>query len=103
MVKESNQEVPCLRNDVKLEYDKNKGRYLVAVEDIPAGDMIFKNISLQRMILIIFSGEMIITETPYTSVLLPEYFSTHCQLCYSRTIAPIPCFYCARVISIEIV
>ncbi len=42
-------------------------------------------------------GEVIITETPYASILLTDYYSSHCQFCYRRAIAPIPCCCCARV------
>ena len=43
------------------------------------------------------AGEIIIVETPYSSILLPEYYNTHCQTCYCRVIAPIPCWCCAKV------
>ena len=32
-----NKEVPCIRDDVRLAYSEDKGRYLVAVQDIPPG------------------------------------------------------------------
>ena len=35
-----NKEVPCIRDDVRIEYSEDKGRYLVATQDIPPG-MIF--------------------------------------------------------------
>jgi hypothetical protein len=38
MSKETSKEVPCVRNDVKLDYSEKKGRYLVATQDIPAGN-----------------------------------------------------------------
>ena len=55
-----------------------RGRLLVATEDIPP-------------------GEIIIVETPYSSILLPEYYQSHCQSCYMRVKAPIPCWFCAKV------
>jgi hypothetical protein len=44
-----------------------------------------------------FIGELIVQETPYSSILLPEYYGTHCQSCFHRILAPIPCWCCARV------
>ena len=32
-------EVPCVRDDVKLCYSEDKGRYLVATDDIPPGKL----------------------------------------------------------------
>ena len=43
------------------------------------------------------SGEVLITETPYSSILLSDYYTSHCQTCYHRMIAPIPCWCCAKV------
>lgn len=74
---EANKEIPCAKSDVSLEYSEERGRYLVATRDIPP-------------------GEVVIVETPYSSILLPEYYSTHCQSCYQRISAPIPCWCCAR-------
>ena len=33
----------------------------------------------------------------HSSILLPEYYNSHCQTCYHRTVAPIPCWCCAKV------
>jgi hypothetical protein len=33
-------EVPCVRDDVKLAYSEDKGRYLVATQDIPPGKIL---------------------------------------------------------------
>ena len=73
-----NKEVPCIRDDVRLAYTEEKGRFLVATQDIPP-------------------GELLITEIPYSSILLPEYYNTHCQSCFHRVLSPIPCWCCARV------
>ena len=43
------------------------------------------------------SGEILIIETPYSSILLPEYYGTHCQSCFIRILAPIPCWFCCKV------
>ena len=32
-----NKEVPCIRDDVRLAYTEEKGRFLVATQDIPPG------------------------------------------------------------------
>ena len=37
-----NKEVPCVRDDVRLAYSADRGRYLVATQDIPPG-MKFKS------------------------------------------------------------
>ena len=75
---EFNPEVPCVRSNVALEYKEGRGRLLVAKEDI-------------------LPGEIVIVETPYSSIVLPEYYGTHCQSCYARVKAPIPCWFCAKV------
>lgn len=75
---EESKELPGARKEIKLVYTEDKGRHLVAAEDISP-------------------GEILIVENPYSSILLPEYYSTHCQTCFHRTIAPIPCWCCATV------
>lgn len=37
-----NKEVPCVRDDVRLAYSEEKGRYLVATQDIPPGKRFVK-------------------------------------------------------------
>eukprot|EP00096_Caligus_rogercresseyi_P012609 TRINITY_DN5339_c0_g1_i1.p1 TRINITY_DN5339_c0_g1~~TRINITY_DN5339_c0_g1_i1.p1 ORF type:complete len:721 (-),score=210.74 TRINITY_DN5339_c0_g1_i1:943-3105(-) len=71
-------EVLGARSNIKLKFSKDKGRHLVATSDIEA-------------------GELLITETPYSAVLLPEYYNTHCQSCFQRIWAPIPCWCCSKV------
>ena len=73
-----NPEVPCVRSNIKLEYKEDRGRMLVANEDIKP-------------------GEILIIETPYSAILLPEYYATHCQSCFIRILAPIPCWFCCKV------
>ena len=54
-------------------------------------------------------GSILFSELPYSSVLLPEHYSTHCHHCYERLIAPIPCLkctqprYCSDSVSISII
>ena len=50
-----------------------------------------------KQITISFSGEILIIETPYSAILLPEYYATHCQSCFIRILAPIPCWFCCKV------
>lgn len=38
-----------------------------------------------------------VVETPYSSILLPEFYNSHCQSCYYRVRAPIPCWFCSKV------
>eukprot|EP00095_Tigriopus_kingsejongensis_P007491 maker-scaffold580_size130538-snap-gene-0.31 protein:Tk07491 transcript:maker-scaffold580_size130538-snap-gene-0.31-mRNA-1 annotation:"set and mynd domain-containing protein 4-like" len=75
---EENAELPGARKEIQLVYTEDKGRHLIATEDISP-------------------GEILMVENPYSSILLPEFYSTHCQTCFHRTIAPIPCWCCATV------
>ena len=42
-------------------------------------------------------GEILLIEKPYSSILLPEFYTTHCQTCYQRVAAPMPCWSCSKV------
>jgi len=75
---EPNPSLPCARTDVKIKYHPDKGRYLVADKDVAP-------------------GEILLVEKPYSSILLPEYYSTHCQTCFQRVLAPMPCWCCSKV------
>ena len=75
---EPNPCLPCARADVKIKYHPDKGRYLVAEKDVGP-------------------GEMLLVEKPYSSVLLPEFYSSHCQTCYQRVLAAMPCWCCSKV------
>ena len=70
--------LPCARSDVRIQYHPDKGRYLVADKDVGP-------------------GEVLLIEKPYSSILLPEYYSTHCQTCFQRVLAPMPCWCCSKV------
>ena len=70
--------LPCARSDVRIQYHPDKGRYLVADRDVGP-------------------GEVLLIEKPYSSILLPEYYSTHCQTCFQRVLAPMPCWCCSKV------
>ena len=73
-----NPSLPCARNDVKIKYHPDKGRYLVADKDVAP-------------------GEILLVEKPYSSILLPEYYISHCQTCFQRVLAPMPCWCCSKV------
>lgn len=70
--------LPCATSHVKIKYHPDKGRYLVTEKDVAP-------------------GEVLLIEKPYSSILLPEYYSTHCQSCFQRVSAPMPCWCCSRV------
>eukprot|EP00092_Neocalanus_flemingeri_P020363 GFUD01022061.1.p1 GENE.GFUD01022061.1~~GFUD01022061.1.p1 ORF type:complete len:706 (-),score=132.76 GFUD01022061.1:307-2382(-) len=75
---ENHSNVPCARADVKIRYHPDKGRYLVVEKDVGP-------------------GEILLIEKPYSSILLPEFYTTHCQTCYQRVSAPMPCWCCSKV------
>ena len=41
-------------------------------------------------------GEVLFSESPYSCVLLPPHYSTHCNQCLVQLLAPIPCRYCTQ-------
>ena len=51
-------------------FDSEFGRHVKALEFIPKGSVVFK-------------------ETPFASILLPDYFSTNCHHCYAAIMNPI--------------
>ena len=59
-------------------FDENRGRYVVANQDIA-------------------KGSVIISEPPYAAVLLKPWYLTHCQHCYQKVDLPIPCHQCSEV------
>ncbi|XP_052802210.1 SET and MYND domain-containing protein 4-like [Mya arenaria] len=63
---------------VHMEFTSEKGRYLTATCDIEPGDTL-------------------IVERPYTSMLLPEHYPTHCHHCYVKLTHPYPCIRCSDV------
>eukprot|EP00112_Aurelia_sp_Birch-Aquarium-sp1_P016113 Seg3621.1 transcript_id=Seg3621.1/GoldUCD/mRNA.D3Y31 product="SET and MYND domain-containing protein 4" protein_id=Seg3621.1/GoldUCD/D3Y31 len=64
---------------IMMNYKTEKGRYLEANGEIKAGDVL-------------------IVEKPYASVLLPEFYHSHCYHCIKPLIAPIPCYTCQDVL-----
>lgn len=63
----------------KFDYNETEGRFAVCTADIPI-------------------GELILSETPFCSVVLEEYSHSHCQLCCKRSVAPLACETCADVV-----
>ncbi|KAK2147238.1 hypothetical protein LSH36_562g00036 [Paralvinella palmiformis] len=74
-----NENYPRLSRDVRVEYNKNKGRHLKADQDIHVGDVLA-------------------VEEPYSSVLYQEQHETHCYNCMSRVDRPVPCVQCSTVV-----
>merc|ERR1719412_51768 len=64
------------KNNILIE-NQIRGRHVVAKQHIAVGSVLF-------------------SELPYSSVLLPEHYSTHCHHCYTTLIAPIPCLRCTQ-------
>lgn len=49
---ETSRELPCARKDVKLAYNEERGRHLVATEDIMPGTFLLKSVLFARLPLI---------------------------------------------------
>lgn len=64
---------------INMAVTQEQGRHLVANSSINPGDVL-------------------IVERPYTSVLLPDHYSTHCHQCLTKTTAPLPCPHCPLVL-----
>lgn len=60
---------------LKLSSNDTLGRHLIASEDVK-------------------TGEVLIVEKPFSSVLLPDHYYTHCANCFCRCIQLIPCSHC---------
>ncbi|XP_047368499.1 SET and MYND domain-containing protein 4 isoform X1 [Vespa velutina] len=45
----------------------------------------------------IYPGDCLVVEEPLAACLLPEFYGTHCQHCFSRLRAPIGCTECSTV------
>lgn len=41
-------------------------------------------------------GDLVFSEEPFGSVLLPEHFSTHCYHCHREVQLPVPCLKCTQ-------
>lgn len=67
-----------LEGRIRVDFDANVGRHIVADTDLEVGDMILQ-------------------EPPYASALYPEQFGSHCQECFQPLKAFIPCRTCSGV------
>ncbi|CAH1785327.1 unnamed protein product [Owenia fusiformis] len=63
---------------INVKVNKQQGRFLVANQDIKAGDTL-------------------IVEKPFTAVLLPDHYDNHCHHCFVKLTAPLPCHQCIEV------
>jgi len=57
--------------------DKIRGRFVTSCEEISQGEIMF-------------------SEEPYSAVLLPEQYSTHCHHCFTKYVALMPCRKCTQ-------
>ena len=62
--KEENSRLPGAASILEVKYEKNRGRYVTANKKVKVGDILF-------------------SELPYASILLPEHYSSHCHHCVS--------------------
>ena len=79
ILKERSPSVPSASGSLELCRDKENGRYLKALEDIPA-------------------GICIISEKPYAAVLLPPWFESRCQHCFVNVDLLFPCYHCTEIL-----
>ncbi|KAK9293616.1 hypothetical protein QLX08_011475 [Tetragonisca angustula] len=61
-----------------IEQTENAGKRVIAAKPIEPGDRL-------------------VVEEPFAATLLPEFFGTHCQHCFSRFVAPVGCPDCSSV------
>ena len=57
--------------------DKTRGRFVTARENLEAGEVLF-------------------LEKPYSCVLLPPFYSSHCHHCLAPLLAPVSCLVCTQ-------
>ena len=75
----SSKDIPGASEKLRVETsgDKTRGRFITTSRDISAGEVVFQ-------------------ETPYSCVLLPPYYSSHCHHCLGRLVAPVACTACTQ-------
>ena len=64
---------------IDVTYSNDTGRHLLAAQPIRTGDVL-------------------IVEKPYASVLFSDYYGSHCYRCMARVVAPVPCAQCSTVV-----
>jgi len=74
-----NKNIPGASSKLRLEKsnDKVRARYLSACEDIETGEILF-------------------SESPFSCVLLPPFYSTNCHHCLIKLQAPVSCLVCTQ-------
>ncbi|XP_068979618.1 SET and MYND domain-containing protein DDB_G0273589 isoform X4 [Bombus flavifrons] len=75
---DENPRLPGASTLLDIEETENAGKRAIAAEPIEPGDRL-------------------VVEAPFAATLLPEFFGTHCQHCFSRFVAPIGCPDCSSV------
>ena len=64
---------------IDVGYSDDTGRYMVAAQEIRTGDVLM-------------------VEEPYASVLFSDFYGSHCYRCMARVVAPVPCAQCSTVV-----
>ncbi|XP_043596820.1 SET and MYND domain-containing protein 4-like isoform X2 [Bombus pyrosoma] len=77
-VSDENPRLPGASSLLDIEETENAGKRAIAAKPIEPGDRL-------------------VVEAPFAATLLPEFFGTHCQHCFSRFVAPIGCPDCSSV------
>ncbi|CAF3035533.1 unnamed protein product [Rotaria socialis] len=75
----SNKYVPCASSTLRVANSKDKGRHIVANQDIP-------------------SDVLVLNERPYACLLLPKFAYTYCDHCLTSIVIPYVCPQCSHVL-----
>jgi len=62
---------------LEVSNDRVRGRFVTAKEDIKVGEVLFQ-------------------ESPFSCVLLPPFYSSHCNQCLVQLVAPVSCKFCTQ-------
>uniref|UniRef100_A0A0A1X542 SET and MYND domain-containing protein 4 n=1 Tax=Zeugodacus cucurbitae TaxID=28588 RepID=A0A0A1X542_ZEUCU len=65
-------------NLVKLAETKDRGRFMVAGDNLKTGDVV-------------------LCENPVAACLAPNFYGSHCHHCFERLITPVPCVNCSGI------
>ena len=79
LFKGANRYVPCASSALRVIYSKEKGRHMIASEEIPA-------------------DALILSERPYACLLLPKFAYTYCDHCLTAIVIPYVCTHCSHVL-----
>ncbi|CAF0733507.1 unnamed protein product [Adineta ricciae] len=74
-----NEQVPCASSTLSMVYSKEKGRHIIANQDLP-------------------SDALILNERPYACLLLPKFAYTYCDHCLTSIVIPYVCPQCSHVL-----